>query len=63
MVAEHVAQELNTTILGIGGDTRLARIKPAEFESFMQRCEYMKTTATRGGLVELDAACGLYNLQ
>eukprot|EP00975_Prorocentrum_lima_P028123 5909559-Prorocentrum_lima.AAC.1 len=23
----------------------------------------MKTTATQGGLVELDAACGLYNLQ
>eukprot|EP00975_Prorocentrum_lima_P011519 2449501-Prorocentrum_lima.AAC.1 len=55
MVAEHVAHELHTKILGI--------IKPAEFESFDRRCEYMKTTATQGGLVELDAACALYNLQ
>eukprot|EP00975_Prorocentrum_lima_P068659 12921919-Prorocentrum_lima.AAC.1 len=29
----------------------------------MQRSEHMKTTATQGGLLELDAACGLYNLQ
>eukprot|EP00975_Prorocentrum_lima_P051033 10690785-Prorocentrum_lima.AAC.1 len=62
-VSEHIYHELCRTMGGIGESIQRIHNQPAEFESFMQRAEHMRITATQGGLLELNAACEAYHMQ